>query len=50
MDELKNYVILIPAYKPVYDQMIPFVKELLVVFDKIVTVDDGGGEDYADVS
>ena len=49
MSELKNYVILIPAYKPVYDQMIPFVKELLNVFDKIVTVDDGGSEAFADV-
>ncbi len=49
MHDLKRFVILIPAYKPVYDQMIPFVKELLTSFDKIVTVDDGGGEAYADV-
>ena len=49
MHDLKNYVILIPAYKPVFEQMIPFVKELLSDFDKIVTVDDGGGENYADV-
>ncbi len=49
MHDLKNYAILIPAYKPVFDQMIPFVKELLTVFDKIVTVDDGGGETYSNV-
>ena len=45
----KDFVILIPAYKPVYDQMIPFINDLLVSFDKIVCVDDGGGETYADV-
>ncbi len=47
--DLKNYVVLIPAYKPVFDQMIPFVEELKGSFDKIVCVDDGGGEAYADV-
>ena len=47
--DLKDYVILIPAYKPVYDQMIPFVNELKESFDKIVCVDDGGGEEYKNV-
>ena len=47
--DLKDYVILIPAYKPVYDQMVPFVTELLSSFDKIVCVDDGGGEQFRDV-
>ena len=47
--DTKNYVVLIPAYKPVYDQMVPFVNELLQSYDKIVCVDDGGGEVYADV-
>lgn len=45
----KDYVILIPAYKPVYEQMIPFVNELLQSYDKIVCVDDGGGEAYNNV-
>lgn len=45
----RDYVILIPAYKPVYDQMIPFVNELKKDFDMIVCVDDGGGETFADV-
>ena len=47
--DLKNYVILIPAYKPVYEQMIPFVRELKESFDRIVCVDDGGGEQYKNV-
>ena len=45
----KKYAVLIPAYKPVYDQMVPFVGQLTGYFDKIVCVDDGGGEAYADV-
>ncbi|MBO4422654.1 MAG: bifunctional glycosyltransferase family 2/GtrA family protein [Clostridia bacterium] len=45
----KDYVILIPAYKPVYDEMVPFVRELLKSYDKIVCVDDGGGREYSDV-
>ncbi len=45
----KDYVILIPAYKPVYEQMVPFVTELLQSYDKVVCVDDGGGEAYKNV-
>ncbi|MBQ7700027.1 MAG: glycosyltransferase [Clostridia bacterium] len=45
----KNYVVLIPAYKPVFDEMVPFIKELRESYDNIVCVDDGGGETYADV-
>ena len=45
----KDYVILIPAYKPVYDEMIPFIKKLRGNFDRIVCVDDGGGRQYANV-
>lgn len=45
----KKYAVLIPAYKPVYDQMVPFIGQLTEYFDKIVCVDDGGGEAYADV-
>lgn len=44
-----NYVILIPAYKPVFDEMVPFVKELRESYDKIVCVDDGGGEEFKNV-
>lgn len=47
--DLKNYVVLIPAYKPVFDEMVPFIKELRESYDKIVCVDDGGGEAFADV-
>lgn len=45
----ENYVILIPAYKPVYDEMIPFIKELRESYELIVCVDDGGGEKYKPV-
>lgn len=45
----ENYVILIPAYKPVFDEMIPFIKELRESYDKIVCVDDGGGQAYKNV-
>lgn len=45
----ENYVVLIPAYKPVYEQMVPFVTELLGIYRHVVAVDDGGGEAFADV-
>ncbi len=44
-----NYVILIPAYKPVFDEMVPFIRELRESYDKIVCVDDGGGEEFKNV-
>jgi glycosyltransferase involved in cell wall biosynthesis len=47
--DTRDYVILIPAYKPVYDQMIPFIEELKRDYDKIVCVDDGGGETFSPV-
>ena len=47
--EIKNYVVLIPAYKPVYDEMVPFIKELRESYDKIVCVDDGGGEAFKSI-
>ena len=47
--DTKDYVILIPAYKPVYDEMVPFIKELRQNYDKIVCVDDGGGKQYSNV-
>lgn len=49
MEDLKKYAVLIPAYKPAYGQMIPFVQKLLSAFDCVVTVDDGGGAEYASV-
>lgn len=47
--DFEKYAVLVPAYKPVYDQMVPFVKELLGIYKHVVAVDDGGGEAFADV-
>lgn len=47
--ELSNIAVVIPAYKPEGELMLPFIRELEEKFEKIVVVDDGGGVMFDDV-
>lgn len=47
--DLSNIAVLIPAYKPEKELMIPFLHELIQKFPKIAVVDDGGGTNFDEV-
>ncbi len=47
--ELSNIAVLVPAYKPEKELMIPFLHELIRKFSRIVVVDDGGGTAFDEV-
>ncbi len=42
---MNKSMIIIPAYKPT-SKMIPFVKEMATLFEKIIIIDDGSGDSY----